>query len=387
MIKYIFSIYQFSRKVPSQLAKQVYMQKLREDDEFKQLLKKDQQTSLKQIQGDNYMPEPKRGDSRLPRVKDNLKETNTHITEQKRLDSALKSLQVKDEDSKAVIKNALKEEFFLMKKLSEENAKIEEEMKVKKRKKELKDIFKQIEEMDIQPDDQNAEQIPYFNKLSMEEKYERIADWNKRYDVLGKVDPYLLQRARTSQNIENFIQTNFEENQKYFDQVKIKGGVSIGEILTNRACTVVWIYINFLEKLDKKEQNEYLEKLNKNSKQLSWQMCQDLGLKYGPDIRFSLSRREEKENEIKKEMDENAKELVKQDLIEKYQAGEIPRKIKKSKFNEIVQELKDKKIYLTGKISNSEIPSSKSKADEKEIHNKKSNQNQKSSAEKFWDQL
>lgn len=35
--------------------------------------------------------------------------------------------------------------------------------------------------------------------------------------------------------------------------MKIKGGVSIGEILTNKACTVVWIYINFLEKLDKKE--------------------------------------------------------------------------------------------------------------------------------------
>ncbi|CAD8045672.1 unnamed protein product [Paramecium sonneborni] len=387
MIKYILSIYSFSRKLPSQIAKQVYMQKLREDDEFKELVKKDQQTSLKQIEGDNYVPEPKRGDSRVPRVKENLKETDTHLIQQKKLDSALKVLEAKDKTSKAVVKNAIKEEFFLMKKLSEENAKLEEEIKVKNRKKELKDLFKQIEEMEIEPDEQNAEQIPYFNKLTMEEKYKRIDDWNKRYNILGKVDPYLLQRARTSQNIESFIQTNFENDQKYFDKFNIKGGVTIGEILTNKACTVVWIYINFLEKLEKKELNEYLQKLNKNSKQLSWKMCQDLGLKYGPDIRFCLSKREEKENEIKKEVDENAKALVQQDLIERYQAGEIPRKIKLSKFNEIIQELKEKKVYFTGTISNSEIPQSKRTADDKEIRNKKSNTNEKSAADKFWDQL
>ena len=36
------------------------------------------------------------------------------------------------------------------------------------------------------------QQIPYFNKLTMEEKFEKIEEWNKRYSILGKIDPYLL---------------------------------------------------------------------------------------------------------------------------------------------------------------------------------------------------
>lgn len=39
-------------------------------------------------------------------------------------------------------------------------------------------------------------------------------------------------------------------------------------------------------------------------------MCQELGLKYGPDIRFLISRKKEKLEEIKKEIDENAESIV-----------------------------------------------------------------------------
>lgn len=75
-------------------------------------------------------------------------------------------------------------------------------------------------------------------------------------------------------------------------------------------------------------------------------MCQKLGLKFGPDIRFEISHVDEQLANIKKDINDNAELIVNSELIERFQAGSIPSKISKQHYDELVQQVKDKQLQL-----------------------------------------
>ena len=61
-------------------------------------------------------------------------------------------------------------------------------------------------------------------------------------------------------------------------------------------------------------------------------MCRDLGFKYGPEIRFFVSKKDERSLELKKEIGDVVPEIIKKKLFEKFEKGEIDRKVNKGKL-------------------------------------------------------
>jgi len=74
------------------------------------------------------------------------------------------------------------------------------------------------------------------------------------------------------------------------------------------------------------------KRLNKFGKYLSGRMCRDLGFKYGPEIRFFVSKKNERSLELKREIGEVVPDIIKKKLLEKYEKGEIERRINKGKL-------------------------------------------------------
>lgn len=103
------------------------------------------------------MPEPKRGESKSPRVKENFEEKDTFIIEKQNLEKAVAKLGIDDPLSKQLLSTMQKEAFFLRKKQSEEDKLLQEKRKQLERKKELKKLAKELENDAPEPDKQNEE--------------------------------------------------------------------------------------------------------------------------------------------------------------------------------------------------------------------------------------
>lgn len=85
-------------------------------------------------------------------------------------------------------------------------------------------------------------------------------------------------------------------------------------------------------------------------------MCRDLGFKYGPEIRFFVSKKNERSLELKREIGEVVPDIIKKKLLEKYEKGEIERRINKGK---LAQEIDRAVIDLESKLEeNSETDES-----------------------------
>ena len=48
-------------------------------------------------------------------------------------------------------------------------------------------------------------------------------------------------------------------------------------------------------------------------------ICRELGFKYGPDVRFAISEKDNRQLELKKEISDVIPEIVKKNLMEKYE--------------------------------------------------------------------
>lgn len=142
--------------------------------------------------------------------------------------------------------------------------------------------------------------------------------------------------------MELFIDKYLLSSTKIFDSLKFKEAIRLGDVLTNQACTVVWVSWDFITPQPEAVKTQFLKRLNMISPRLSWKMCQELGLKHGPEIRFILSKKKEKGEEFRKEVIENAESLVKEDLIDRYKANKIGPKISRTAFEHMVGVVKSK---------------------------------------------
>lgn len=117
--------------------------------------------------------------------------------------------------------------------------------------------------------------------------------------------------------------------------------IRITETFTNESCSVLWVFWELMDNIDKKfqdrpylpnviqeyndtikEKEEFIkkinEKLNKYSAYLSGKMCQILKLKYGPDIRFKPCKMQQKAEPIREDFEENIQNVVDEEIKEKY---------------------------------------------------------------------
>lgn len=142
--------------------------------------------------------------------------------------------------------------------------------------------------------------------------------------------------------MELFIDKYLLSSTKIFDSLKFQEAIRLGDVLTNQACTVVWVSWDFITPQPEAVKTQFLNRLNKLSPWLSWKMCQELGLKRGPEIRFILSKKKQTEEEFRKEIVDNAESLVKEDLIDRYYAKKIGPKISRTAFEHMVDVVKSK---------------------------------------------
>lgn len=73
-------------------------------------------------------------------------------------------------------------------------------------------------------------------------------------------------------------------------------------------------------------------RLNKFGKYLTGMICRDLQFKFGPEVRFSISAKDERNTELKREISQVVPEIIKKNLFQKYEKGEIGQTISKGKL-------------------------------------------------------
>lgn len=71
-------------------------------------------------------------------------------------------------------------------------------------------------------------------------------------------------------------------------------------------------------------------------------MCRTLGLKYAPDIRFFLYKKQNKPLEVENELKDMMPDIVKDELRERAKSDGISLKITKGEFKKLVEESYDK---------------------------------------------
>ena len=68
-------------------------------------------------------------------------------------------------------------------------------------------------------------------------------------------------------------------------------------------------------------------------------MCRKLGLRFAPEIRFLISERRKRYEEVKSEYQKNMQDIVQEDLVQKYNEGEIEGKITKSDYEKVNKQI------------------------------------------------
>lgn len=107
-------------------------------------------------------------------------------------------------------------------------------------------------------------------------------------------------------------------------------------------------------------------RLNSFGKELSGMMCRELGFKYGPDMRFAVSKNDERSSKLKTELAEVIPDIMQKQLLEKFEKGEIPQKISKAKMaQELDRKLIDLEEKMFGKIESDEALIAQAKAESK----------------------
>ncbi|KAL4465946.1 hypothetical protein ABPG74_004183 [Tetrahymena malaccensis] len=305
---------------------------------------------------------------------------NTFLVQEKKLERSLQKLGInqydpEDAEDYEVMAEISKEDLFIQKKLSEENAEFKKKVERRKRIQEVKKFEQKLNEVQYKDIDytdpsqnfkgQNVPQhstytdLPDLQKLKeLAQKYNEMHVQDSRWDIHKK---------RSMKQLSQYIRGQLTENKGNLESITLFKPIQVDKISCNEAMTVIYVfwqllvedntldqavkqlsledqaiykYKSMVNRMHTSKQQEYKQqmeekinvRLNKFAKYFSGMICRDLGFKYGPEVRFAISTKEEKQAELKKEISDVIPEIMKKKLFEKYEKGEIDSKIHKGKL-------------------------------------------------------
>ena len=233
-------------------------------------------------------------------------------------------------------KNHVKKEYFFKKKDEEENARFELNKKKWEKKKEIKKLVEYVKKNDLEEKGLFTTTKPdNFDALEAEPQ-----------DSTVYLKPYTVFRIRTLKNIQRFIE-DFFHNQHAKLTTWLQGNyVSLDEIIIGENIYSISVFWTFSQNRDNSEKNKgYVNgQLNKYSPVLGGIMCQKLGLRMAPKIRFFPSQTVD---EMQKTIDDIASdlpEMLKEDVLEETKITD-----------EEINKSKEKKEFVDRKIKEKEI--------------------------------
>ncbi|EAR87396.1 hypothetical protein TTHERM_00059090 (macronuclear) [Tetrahymena thermophila SB210] len=385
---------------------------------------------------------------------------NSFLVQEKKLENSLQKLGInkydpEDAEDYEVMADISKEDLFIQKKLSEENAEFKKKVERRKRIQEVRKFEQKLNEVQFKDVDytdpsqnfkgQNVPQhsiytdIPDLQKLKeLAQKYNEMQVQDSRWDIHKK---------RSMKQLSQYIRGQLTGNKGNLESVTLFKPIQVDKISCNEAMTVIYVFWQLLQeensfdqavrqlsleqqalykyksmvnRIHTEKQLEYKQKmeekinvrLNKFAKYFSGMICRDLGFKYGPEVRFAISTKEEKQAELKKEISDVIPEIMKKKLFEKFEKGEIDSKVHKGKLaldiDQAVIDLESKleermqsdqtliaQVKARQKLQKDEQQKKLTKEQRKQIRNKnnkdefgkKKKKKRENKQKKFWDSL
>lgn len=274
---------------------------------------------------------------------------------------AEKIAQITGDDLEDVLSD-LKAEFFQAKKLEEENAKFESNMKKRERRKEIKDMLNRLSKnefksVDMEPEDiESVEKVKYkYDDTEVNESQEKIKQETSRklaQQLYGlkddeiEMETFDIVKIRTSKNFQRFFN-------HFFDPLRNKGlpitkneTIVVDEVFISRNMHIAYVFWDLADETDEldetanKLKRDINESLNKASKRIASIMLRDLGLSKPPVIYFFVSKLTTMNNKLLADYESGLKDMIVDELRET-----LPDKyellVKKNELDKYLEEKKE----------------------------------------------
>lgn len=208
---------------------------------------------------------------------------------------------------------------------------------------------------DINFNEQQMERpSPYLKK----KKWTDLTDGMDQVDDISKLEEssiddsnraYHFHQMKTKRRLLDYLENYFSSTQSFVDNIMNQKQLVIDEIVLNEGLTKVHIHWSFEEPIqnllqaESPEQREKTRKLLegnllKHESYLSAKICQDLGFRFGPTVKFIYSTEKEYNIELEQDIKNTLPQVLNKILVEDLQME----KISKHEYYNLLEKYEEK---------------------------------------------